>query len=187
MQGIELTTIFLAVALAMDAFSVSWASGASYRKLPLKYSLRMAGLFGIFQAVMPIIGFFTANNFLGILQLCDHWIAFTLLSLIGGKMIYESFSMKDSRSPLNLTVVLVLAVATSIDALAVGITLSLIQSPIWSIAATIGIITFILSLIAVEVGKKLGHLFENKIEILGGLILIGIGLKILIEHLIEGK
>lgn len=178
----------IAVGLAMDAFAVSIVSGSIYKELHIRHALRMAFFFGAFQAIMPLIGYMAGRTFADSIEMWDHWIAFGILSVIGGKMVYEAFKMKqvdkDPKDPSNLVVLVVLSIATSIDALAVGITLSLVTSYIFRAVATIGVITFIISYIGYIIGKRMGHFFENKIEIIGGLILIGIGLKILISHLI---
>ena len=178
----------IAVGLAMDAFAVSIVSGSIYKELHIRHALRMAFFFGAFQAIMPLIGYMAGRTFADSIEMWDHWIAFGILSVIGGKMVYEAFKMKqvdkDPKDPSNLVVLVVLSIATSIDALAVGITLSLVTSYIFRAVATIGVITFIISYIGYIIGKRMGHFFENKIEIIGGLILIGIGFKILISHLI---
>lgn len=170
----------------MDAFAVSIVSGATYKRLHVRHALRMAGFFGGFQALMPLIGYLAGITVRGHVEAWDHWIAFALLAGVGGKMIYESFKIEEAekrRDPANIIVLLMLSVATSIDALAVGITLSMITDEVVAAAAIIGAITFGLSLGGVYVGKRFGHFFENKIEIAGGVILIGIGVKILVEHL----
>ncbi|MFH1715776.1 MAG: manganese efflux pump MntP family protein [Planctomycetota bacterium] len=180
------TIIVIAVALAMDAFVVSIVSGGAYKRLHVKHALRMALFFGGFQAFMPLIGSLAGLTLKEYIVSCDHWIAFALLTAVGGKMIYESFKIKsveENFDPSNIFVLLVLSVATSIDALAIGITLSLIASSIVAAVIIIGVITFGLSYLGVFIGKRFGHFFENKIEALGGLILIGIGVKILIQHL----
>jgi len=178
----------IAVGLAMDAFAVSVASSSIFKELNIRHALRMAFFFGAFQAIMPLIGYAAGQTVADHIVKWDHWIAFVLLVSVGGKMIYEAFKMKQvedkPKDPSNLPVLLVLSIATSIDALAVGITLSLITSYIFRAVATIGVITFIISYIGYIIGKRMGHFFENKIEIIGGLILIGIGFKILISHLI---
>ena len=183
----ELVTILIiAVGLAMDAFAVSIVSGSVYKHLYVRHALRIAVFFGGFQALMPLIGSLAGLTVKEHIEHCDHWIAFGLLSAVGVKMIYESFKIKsveENLDPSNIFVLLVLSVATSIDALAVGITLSLITSSIVFAVIIIGLITFVLSYLGVVIGKKFGHFFENKIEALGGLILIGIGGKILVEHL----
>ena len=186
---IEIITISgIAVGLAMDAFAVSVASGSVFKELHLRYAIRMALFFGIFQAIMPLLGYAAGNTLAVYIVNFDHWIAFGLLVLIGGKMIYEAFKIEDvekkPRDPSNFIVLLALSIATSIDALAVGITLSLVTRHVYMAVILIGVITFVLSYVGYEIGKKLGHFFENKIEILGGLILIAIGIKILIKHLI---
>ena len=172
----------------MDAFAVSVASSSIFKELNIRHALRMAFFFGAFQAIMPLIGYAAGQTVADHIVKWDHWIAFVLLVSVGGKMIYEAFKMKQvedkPKDPSNLPVLLVLSIATSIDALAVGITLSLITSYIFRAVATIGVITFIISYIGYIIGKRMGHFFENKIEIIGGLILIGIGFKILISHLI---
>ena len=171
----------------MDAFAVSIATGASYKKPESKHALIIALAFGGFQAIMPIIGWLAGLTFREIIKDFDHWIAFILLALIGGKMIYESLKIKQAQKEtvtLSAAMVLVLAVATSIDALAVGVTFSFLLASSLAIAVIIiGLITFCLSYMGFFIGKRCGHFFETKIEIIGGLILIGIGTKILLEHL----
>ena len=182
----SLTIIIIAVGLAMDAFVVSIVSGSAYRQLHVKHALRMALFFGAFQAFMPLIGSLAGLTLREYIAHYDHWIAFGLLVAVGGKMIYESLKIKsveENPDPSNIFVLLVLSVATSIDALAVGITLSLIAGSIIVAVIIIGLITFILSYLGVYIGKRFGHFFESKIEALGGIILIGIGTKVLIEHL----
>lgn len=182
-----LTIIIIAIGLAMDAFAVSIVSGAAYKQLNIKHALRLALFFGGFQAFMPLIGFLAGITVKEYIANFDHWIAFGLLSAIGAKMIYESTKIKPARQNpehLNILVLLALSVATSIDALAVGITLSILKISIVVAAIIIGLITFILSYLGVFIGKNFGHFFESKIEALGGIILIAIGFKILLEHLL---
>lgn len=181
------TIIVIALGLSMDAFAVSVATGSAYKQLKINYALRMALFFGAFQAAMPLIGFLARLSIKSLIASYDHWVAFILLAAIGCKMIYESFKIKpgpEQSCPLNISVLLVLSVAISIDALAVGITLSLLRSSVISVVIVIGLVTFLLSYLGVCVGSKLGHFFESKIEALGGLVLIAIGAKILIEHLL---
>jgi putative Mn2+ efflux pump MntP len=181
-----LTILFIAVGLALDASAVSIVTGSLYRELRVRHVLRMALFFGGFQAVMPVLGWLAGRGLQECILAADHWIAFVLLCLVGGKMIYESFrieSAQKNRDPANLLVLLTLSFATSIDALAVGITLSLLQAPLALAVAIIGLVTFALSYAGVLLGKRFGHLFESKIEIIGGLLLIAIGVKILVEHL----
>ena len=183
-----LTIIFIALGLAMDAFAVSIVTGSVYKKLKVSHAVRMAFFFGAFQAVMPLIGSLAALSFKDAIEGIDHWVAFALLTIIGVKMIYESFQItrvEDRPDPASLAVVLTLAVATSIDALAVGITLSLITAHIFMAVVIIGVVTLVLSYIGCSLGQRIGHFFENKIEIAGGLILIAIGIKILLQHILS--
>ena len=182
-----ITIIVIAIGLAMDAFAVSVATGATYKKPAINHALRMAFAFGGFQAIMPVVGWLAGLTLRGFIKDYDHWIAFILLVFIGCKMIYESFKIKHIREKtdaLSLTVLLVLAVATSIDALAVGITFSfLLAGSILIAVIIIGSITFVLSYAGFYIGKSFGHFFETGIEAIGGVILIAIGVKILLEHL----
>ena len=182
----EIVTItILAFALAADAFAVSVVAGAAYKKMQISHAFRMAAAFGLFQAVMPLIGAFAALAFRDLIKNSDHWIAFAILAFLGAKMIFESFKIKPDSNrfdPASITVVLALALATSIDALAAGITLSLISKSIIIPAAAIGIITFALSALGIKIGTIYGHFFENRIELLGGVVLILLGVKILAEH-----
>jgi putative Mn2+ efflux pump MntP len=181
-----ITIIIIAVGLAMDAFAVSIVSGSAYRQLQLKHALRTAFFFGAFQAFMPLLGALAGLGLKDYIAKYDHWIAFGLLSAVGGKMLYESFKIKSAKenfNPSNIFILLVLSVATSIDALAIGVTLPLITSSIAAAVIIIGLVTFALSYLGVFIGKKFGHFFESKIEAIGGLILFGLGLKILIEDL----
>jgi putative Mn2+ efflux pump MntP len=182
-----ITIVVIAVGLAMDAFVVSVVSGSAYKQLRIRHALRIALFFGGFQAVMPLIGALAGLTLREYIESCHCWIAFGLLTAVGTKMIYESFKIKsveENFDPSNIFVLLVLSVATSIDALAVGITLSLIAGSIITAAVIIGLITFVLSYLGVFIGKKFGHFFETKLEAVGGLILIGIGVKILLEHVL---
>jgi len=178
--------LFIAVGLAMDAFAVSIVTGSVYKDLHVKHAIRMALFFGGFQAVMPVIGFLAGLGMKEYIVHVDHWVAFGLLTFVGGKMVFEAFqieSAEKNRDPSNLLILLALSIATSIDALAVGITLSLLTSAIALAVTLIGVITFGLSLAGVYLGKRFGHFFESRIEVVGGLILIAIGIKILVEHL----
>jgi putative Mn2+ efflux pump MntP len=180
------TVIVVAVSLAIDAFVVSVVSGGAYKQLHVKHVLRMAVFFGSFQAIMPLIGFMAGLSIEEHIEIYDHWIAFGLLSAVGCKMIYEAFKIKsigEKMDPSNIFVLLMLSVATSIDALAIGITLSLITGSIIAAVVIIGLVTFVLSYLGVYIGKRFGHFFENKIEAVGGIILIGLGVKIMFEHL----
>lgn len=170
----------------MDAFAVSITSGLTTKQPTISNALKIAFFFGSFQAVMPIIGWLAGMSLRDFITGIDHWIAFGLLTLIGCKMIYESFKIKSAKtSPLKVYALLLLALATSIDALAVGISFAFLKILILTPIIIIGIVTFTLSFLGVFISNKLGHFFERKIEIVGGLILIAIGIKIFIEHTIK--
>jgi len=171
-----LTTSFVAVGLAADAVAVSLTSGLMIRHIHVNKALKIALFFGGFQAIMPMIGWGIGLTCRDFLASFDHWIAFIILGAIGSKMIYEA--VLDSYTLIGL------AIATSIDALVVGLGLSMIKTPLLLACTVIGFITFVLCFIAVFIGHKFGNLFSQKVEILGGLVLILIGGKILIEHLI---
>lgn len=181
-----ITTMFIAFGLAADAFAASITSGIKIKRLRIKNALMIATFFGFFQTAMPLIGWLVGRSLKDLISEVDHWVAFGLLAIVGGRMIYESIHSNPSReelNPLNVYVLLTLSVATSIDALVVGISFAFLKSYIAALVVAIGIITFILSFIGVFIGNKFGNWFNNKIEVLGGIILIGIGTKILIEHL----
>ena len=185
----ELVNItFLALGLAADAFAVSLSSGFIIQRIKVNKALKIALFFGIFQAVMPFIGWLTGLSFREFMTDIDHWIAFTLLLVIGGKMIYEAYKEMDNEpkgNPLDTYTLLALAIATSIDALAAGLGLSLLKTSILFPCTIIGLITFFLSFIGVFIGHKFGSIFNKKIEVIGGLTLILIGSKILLEDLIK--
>ena len=181
-----ISLLFIAIGLSMDAFAVSITSGFIIKRLKVKHALLIAVFFGGFQAIMPVIGWLAGLTVKSLIENVDHWIAFGLLAFIGGKMIYESFKLEQDEKaldPLNILVLFMLAIATSIDALAVGLTFAFLKIKILTPIVIIGCTTFIISFIGVYIGDRFGHFFEKKMEFLGGLILIGIGLKILIEHL----
>lgn len=179
-----ISILLLAVGLAMDAFSVSITRGLTL-KCNIKYALVIAIFFGGFQALMPVLGWYSGMQLQSVISAVAPWIAFLLLMAIGIKMIYESFSLEeDVCKVFSLKELLVLSIATSIDAFAVGVTFAILDTPIITPIIIIGLVTFILSFIGVYIGKNIGHLFENKIEILGGLILIAIGFKILLENIL---
>jgi putative Mn2+ efflux pump MntP len=176
----------VAVGLAMDAFAVSVSSGMAMRTERVRAALRMALSFGSFQAVMPLIGWSAGLGLRDLITDLDHWLAFALLSLIGCRMIYQALrrgSRQELARPMNLQLLLLLSVATSIDALAVGISFAFLQILIAKPIIVIGLVTFGLSFLGVMLGSRLGRLLGRRIEVLGGLMLIGIGVKILIEHL----
>mgnify|MGYP004490955529 FL=1 len=177
----------LAVGLSMDAFAVSVCKGLSMKHAAGKASLICGAWFGGFQAIMPLIGFFLGSLFASAIQAFDHWIAFILLALIGVNMIREAISKEEENSggdDLSAKTMFVMAVATSIDALAVGISLAMTGNVnIYMAVGFIGLVTFVLSAIGVKVGSVFGNRFEKKAQIAGGVILIGLGIKILLEHL----
>lgn len=181
-----LSLIFTGIGLAMDASAVSIAKGMSLPNEKNKnYALKLGLAFGIFQGLMPLIGYLAGSTFSGYIQSVDHWVAFILLALIGLNMIKESREENENEevSDLSLKVILLLAIATSIDALAVGVSFAFLKVNIVLACSIIAIVTFILSFICVMVGKRLGSLFQKYAEIFGGIILMMIGAKILIEHL----
>lgn len=183
--NILLEVILIGIGLAMDAFAVSITSGITIRKMRLRHAFMISAFFGFFQALMPLIGWTLGLSFRSYIQFIDHWIAFILLGFIGTKMIIDSRSPEKNESfdPLNVYILFTLSIATSIDALAVGITFSFLDIQIWYTSLIIGLITFVICLIGTKIGKTYGHLLEDKVEIFGGIILISIGLKILIQHL----
>lgn len=180
-----LEIFLIGVGLSMDAFAVSVCKGLSMKKLDWKKAIIIALYFGVFQAVMPVIGYLLGTTFENLVTQIDHWIAFILLGIIGANMIKEALGKEseNSNDKVDFKTMIVLAIATSIDALAVGITFAFLKTEILSAVTMIGIITFILSLIGVKIGNKFGDKYEKKAEFLGGVILILIGVKILIEHL----
>jgi manganese efflux pump family protein len=183
-----LEIVLLSLGLSMDAFAVAVASGFILKQPKVRHAFKIAFFFGSFQAVMPVLGWMAGKGFQSLIAGVDHWIAFGLLSFIGSKMILEAFkpiSKEEEIKPLNTWVLFMLAVATSIDALAVGVSFAFLKVLILKPVVAIGTITFTLSFLGVFIGKKVGHFLEHKVKILGGLILIGIGTKILIEHLIH--
>ena len=180
-----LDLLITAVALSMDAFAVAISKGLSCRKYRLRNSLITGAYFGGFQAAMPLVGFLLAGLFAKYITAFDHWIAFVLLALIGGNMIRESFSKEEEtvNDSFGFRAMLPLAVATSIDALASGISFAVVGANIYVAIAFIGVITFLLSAAGVKIGNVFGEKYKSKAEFVGGLILVLMGTKILIEHL----
>lgn len=182
-----LTTLFIAVGLAMDAVAVSISSGLNLKGLRIAYALRIATAFGVAQAVMPIIGWMAGYGIGDVIAGFDHWVAFGLLTVVGGRMLWEACNqdkVEKRLDPVHPPCLLLLAIATSLDALAVGLGLSLLRVPIFHAALIIGAITFALSFLGVFAGDRIGRHLENKAEMLGGLVLLAIGVKILIDHLL---
>ncbi len=172
----------------MDAFAVAIATGFAIKNVKVRHALKVGLFFGMFQAIMPVFGWYAGYAAKNILQSVDHWIAFAVLSIIGLKMIAETKEIEESEkedNQLRFIALLILAIATSIDALAVGFSLSLLKIQIITPSLIIGIITFLFSYSGVYIGNKFGHFFENKIEIIGGIILLFIGIKTLVEHLLK--
>jgi len=172
-----------AVALSMDAFAVSVCKGLSVRKLKPLHALCVGLYFGGFQALMPLLGYFLGSQFERFIVSIDHWVAFVLLGIIGFNMIKEANECDELDDSFSFKTMLPLAVATSIDALAVGITFAVIKADIVSAVVFIGAITFSLSVVGIKVGNAFGAKFKSKAEICGGILLIAMGIKILIEHL----
>ena len=183
MSIIEL--FLLAVGLSMDAFAVSVCKGLSMREMSLKKAAVIGLWFGGFQALMPLIGYVLGSNFQKQIESIDHWIAFGLLAIIGGNMIRESFSKEEENVDASIKArdMLVLAIATSIDALAVGISLACIKVRIVPAISFIGTVTLVLSMIGVKVGTVFGTKYKSRAELAGGVILVLLGVKILLEHL----
>lgn len=182
-----LNILLIAVALSFDAMLVAAANGAAHHKMSFSKAFKIAFFFGFFQLFMPIIGWLIGSGFGRFIAEFDHWIAFALLAGLGIKMIAESFGeVEEKKIDINSwKVLLLLSVATSIDALVVGITFAVIPVNIWFTVAIIGVVTFFLSFFSIYIGKKGGKFFGNKAEIIGGLLLIGIGFKILLSHLLS--
>lgn len=172
----------LAVGLSMDAFAVSVCKGLSLGKIKPKHMCIAGAWFGGFQALMPLIGYFLGSFFAEMIEKYDHWVAFVLLAIIGGNMIKESFD-KDEKvdSSMDVKSMLLLAIATSIDALAVGVTFAFLQVQIVSAVSFIGVITFIFSAVGVKIGSLFGTKYKSKAELFGGIVLVLIGIKILLE------
>lgn len=177
--------LVLGIGLSMDAFAVSVCKGLAVRRADLKTSLVCGAWFGAFQALMPLIGYFLGRMFADAIAAVDHWVAFFLLALVGGNMVKEALSGEEESTTTDLSAkaMLPLAVATSIDALAVGISLAMTEAPIFTSVIVIGITTFALSALGVTIGGIFGNKFQKKAEIFGGAVLILLGCKILLESL----
>ncbi|HPN75325.1 MAG TPA: manganese efflux pump MntP family protein [Candidatus Marinimicrobia bacterium] len=182
-----LALILIAIGLAMDAFAISITCGLAAQPHNKFKFLKVPLAFGGFQALMPLIGWLAGQTLQRFLANFDHWVAFGLLVFIGIRMIYEAFSKKECTNaidPLNNHRLFGLSLATSIDALAVGITFAFLEINIVVPVIIIGVITFIISFTGIIIGKRIGHYLGKKVEVVGGIILIAIGFKILIEHLV---
>jgi putative Mn2+ efflux pump MntP len=180
------TILIIALGLSMDAVAVAIGMGLSIDTLRIRHGLIIGLFFGVFQAFMPVIGWAAGRSFQSVIITVDHWIAFALLTIIGLKMIYESIKIKsndENTKSLTIYSLFTLSVATSIDAFAIGISFAMLEISIVTPIIIIGCITFIFSFLGVGFGKHVGKLLPKKIEIAGGIVLIGIGIKILLEHI----
>ncbi len=179
------TLLILAIGVSMDAFAVSICKGLAMKQIKFKHMLIVGLWFGGFQALMPLIGYFLGIQFETYITAYDHWIAFILLALIGGNMIKEALSNEEETADASLAVkiMLVLAIATSIDALALGVTFAFLQVNIWEAVSFIGVVTFLFSVAGLKIGNVFGTKYKSKAEFVGGVILILLGIKILLEHL----
>ena len=178
-----LDILLISIGMAMDSFAVSVCKGLSIRKAGIPEGVKCGIYFGGFQALMPVIGYYLGRLFADLIVKIDHWIAFILLLFIGLQMIRESRETENVDDRMDVKTMLILAVATSIDALTIGITLAFINVNIWIVVTSIGVVTFMFSLVGVLIGRKVGSMLGNKAKIIGGLILIYLGTKILLEHL----
>jgi len=181
-----LTIILIAISLSFDTFAVSISSGLVLKKIDFYNATKIAVTLAVFQAVMPLIGWLAGSGIKSYAESFDHWIAFGILGLLGGKMIYESFKTDPedrSFNPLDIKVMIGMAIATSIDALVVGFSFALLNYQILFSIAIIGVVTYIVAMLGMLFGKNIGSRIGRRMEVLGGLMLIIIGLKILFEHL----
>lgn len=177
---------FIALSLSMDTFAVSITSGIAARQLKLPHALRAGIIFGTTQALMLLFGWLAGIGFKNFISTFDHWLAFVILTAIGVKMIYESVKIGQIEKEIDATSLfplLLLSIATSIDALAVGFTFTMINVAMLTPVAVVGLVTFLVSIAGIYIGNRFGHFFEKKVEAIGGIILIAIGVKILFGHL----
>jgi len=184
-----LSILALAVGLAMDAAAVSAARGLATPVLRPRHLVLVAVFFGGFQGLMPLLGFLLGSALGPLVQAFDHWIAFVLLVGLGGKMLWEARGSGDDDAPdatgddlFGFKTMLLLAVATSIDAFAVGVMLPMLEAPLWLSVVTIGVTTAVLSVLALLAGRRLGALLGHRLDAVGGIVLVGMGIKILVEH-----
>ena len=182
-----ITLLLTAIGLAMDAFSVAITDGILVKKIRWQDAVKIGLFFGGFQFLMPCVGWLLGSAFARYIESVDHWIAFILLGFIGGKMLFEAIAQKEEEveihNPLSMKVLTLLAIATSIDALAVGVTFATINVPVLFASGVIGVVAFVFSAAGLFIGNRFGNIFGNKAEIAGGAVLVLIGAKILIEHL----
>jgi putative Mn2+ efflux pump MntP len=181
------TLLAVAFGLAMDAFAVSIGVGLALGRVTFRQGFRLAWHFGLFQALMPVLGWLAGRTIEPWIAPVDHWIAFALLAIVGGRMVYGSFRREDEerprRDPTRGASLIVLSVATSIDALAVGLSLGLLGESVWYPALVIGLVAGGMTVVGLELGKRLGMTFGKRMELVGGLVLIGIGVRIVVDHM----
>jgi putative Mn2+ efflux pump MntP len=183
--------LLLAIGLAMDATAVSVARGLQIARVLPRHVISVALFFGGFQALMPLVGWQVGSQLGPLLRLWDHWVAFVLLAAIGGKMIWDAKAesgnlARPGADPFGLSTMLLLAIATSIDALAAGITLPMLDAPLWGSIATIGLVTAACSAAGLFAGRQFGQRLGARLDLFGGLLLIGLGVKVLLEHTFIG-
>lgn len=181
-----ITLLIIAIGLSVDSFAVSLTVGACGTQIKREHAYKVAGFMAFFQSLMPLIGWAIGSSFKYVVAEYDHWIAFVLLAIIGAKMIYEGATYSEHKEqcfcPSKTLVVIGMAIATSIDALAVGIGFGVLSIPIIPAIVIIGIVTFLFSLTGVYFGKKIGAVLQGRVEIIGGIVLVGIGVRILFMH-----
>lgn len=184
-----ITLLGIALGLSFDSFAVSLSCGVARSRIRFSEAMRIAFILALFQGLMPVLGYYLGSTVSGYIGQLDHWIAFILLSFLGARMIIEGVKKgteKTSYDIRKMTVVLTMAIGTSIDAFAVGISFAFLDVQIWNAGLIIGIVTFLASMTAIRIGKSAGTHLGSRVEILGGIILAAIGLKILMEHLAAG-
>lgn len=182
-----ITLFLIAIGLSFDTFAVSVSTGLILKKIKFQQALKVAFVLAFLQSLMPLMGWFAGKQISQYIGNFDHWIAFVLLSILGIKMIIESYKSEENDknfNPLKFIVLLGIGIATSIDALVVGISFAFLQTNIWNAILIIGMVTFLVAMLGMLFGKKIGSKFGKRIEIMGGLILISIGLKILLGHIL---
>ena len=182
-----ITIILLAIGLSMDSFAVSICCGLEEQKISFQHAMKISFSFAFFQGLLPVVGWYLGTGIKVYIEQIDHWIAFVLLAFLGGKMIFESFKNEESDKMSDVYSwkhILTLSIATSIDALVIGFTYAMVSTRnIFGGAVIIGAVTFFFAMLGIRIGKDVAGNFSQRVELLGGIILIGIGLKILIEHL----
>jgi putative Mn2+ efflux pump MntP len=184
----EFISIFLiALGLSADCFAVSLSTSIANRNHSFLQVIKVSFSFGFFQALMPVIGWLAGKTIVDFIASFDHWVAFALLAFVGGKMLWESFHSEEDEKPADVSrglLLLTLSIATSLDALAVGLAFAFEDVNIWLASPTIGVTSFVISALGFLIGTRVGKIFGKRAEVLGGLVLIGIGIRILLEHLL---